>query len=248
MKKICISLMLLFCCVFAAVAMPAKPGWHTLKQSDGTTLTVQAVGNAFNHALLTSDGLMVALGDDGDFYYRSSLTGLTSVRAHEAKDRTATENAFIAAQRSNLTMQQRVFTPKKGVPTLGVGGSNAEADVPAQGTRKVPIILVEFKDKKFKNTREQLIQAMLTGNTSVQQYFKDQSNGKTTPTLRCSASTSCPRTASTMAAMTRAVTTSAWAQWLPRPARWLLPTGFPSVLLTPTTTTIVTWSSSSTPV
>ena len=181
MKKICISLMLLFCCVFAAVAMPAKPGWHTLKQSDGTTLTVQAVGNAFNHALLTSDGLMVALGDDGDFYYRSSLTGLTSVRAHEAKDRTAAENAFIAAQHSNLTMQQRVFTPKKGVPTLGVGGSNAEADVPAQGTRKVPIILVEFKDKKFKNTREQLIQAMLTGNTSVQQYFKDQSNGKYDP-------------------------------------------------------------------
>ena len=181
MKRICISLMLLLCCAIAAVAVPAKPGWHTLNQSDGTTLRVQAVGNAFNHALLTSDGLMVALGNDGDFYYTSSLTGLTTVRAHEVKDRTASETAFIEAQRSHLTMQPKEFKPIHGKPAFGVGGSNAESDVPAQGTRKVPIILVEYQDKKFKNTREQIISAMLTGNTSVQQYFKDQSNGKYDP-------------------------------------------------------------------
>lgn len=181
MKKICITLMLLLCCAIAAMAVPAKPGWHTLKQSDGTTLKVQAVGNAFNHALLTSDGLMVALGNDGDYYYNSSLTGLTAVRAHEANERTASEVAFIEAQRKNLTMPHKEFKPIQGKPAFGVGGSNADADVPAQGTRKVPIILVEFQDKRFKNTREQIIQAMLTGNTSVQQYFKDQSNEKYDP-------------------------------------------------------------------
>ena len=181
MKRICISLMLLLCCVMAAVAVPAKPGWHTVNQSDGTTLQVQAVGNAFNHALLTKDGLMVALGSDGDFYYNSSLTGLTTVRAHEAKDRTASETAFIEAQRGHLTMQPKEFRPVQGKPAFGIGGSNADSDVPAQGNRKVPIILVEYKDKKFKNTREQIINAMLTGNTSVQQYFHDQSNGKYDP-------------------------------------------------------------------
>ncbi len=173
--------MLLLTCAIAAVAMPAKPGWHTLSQSDGTTLQVQAVGNAFNHALLTSDGLMVALGDDGDFYYRSSLTGLTAVRAHEASERTPSEIAFIKAQRGNLSMPENRFVPVRGKSSFGIGGSNADADVPAQGARKVPIILVEFQDKKFSNTREQIIQAMLTGNTSVQQYFKDQSNGKYDP-------------------------------------------------------------------
>ena len=182
MRRICISLMLLLCCAIAAMAVPAKPGWHTLNQSDGTTLRVQAVGNAFNHALLTSDGLMVALGDDGDYYYTSSLTGLTTVRAHEVKNRTASETAFIEAQRGHLTMPQNRFEPRHGAsPRFGVGGSNAESGVPAQGTRKVPIILVEYKDKKFSNTREQIIEAMLTGNTSVQQYFKDQSNGKYDP-------------------------------------------------------------------
>ena len=174
-------MLLLLSCALAAMAVPAKPGWHTLHQSDGTTLTVQAVGNAFNHALLTKDGLMVALGEDGDYYYNSSITGMTTVRAHEASDRNATEIAFVEAQRSHLTMPHKEFKPLRGKSAFGVGGSNAEADVPAQGNRKVPIILVEYQDKRFKNTREQIIQAMLTGNKSVQQYFRDQSNGKYDP-------------------------------------------------------------------
>ena len=174
-------LMLLLSCALAAVAVPAKPGWVTLKQSDGTLLRVQAVGNAFNHALLTSDGLMVALGDDGDYYYKSSLTGMSTVLAHEPSQRSASERAFIVSQHSNLTMTHKEFKPIQGRPFFGVGGSNADADVPSLGARKVPIILVEYQDKRFSNTREQIIQAMLTGNTSVQQYFKDQSNGKYDP-------------------------------------------------------------------
>ena len=63
MKKF-LSLFFLLTCALAAVAMPAKPGWHTVKQSDGTTLQVQAVGNAFNHALLTSVHLVV----DGTYH------------------------------------------------------------------------------------------------------------------------------------------------------------------------------------
>ncbi len=181
MKRICIMMLLLLSCALAAMAVPAKPGWHTLHQSEGTTLTVQAVGNAFNHALLTKDGLMVALGEDGDYYYNSSITGMTTVRAHEASDRNATEIAFVEAQRSHLMMPHKEFKPLRGKSAFGVGGSNAEADVPAQGNRKVPIILVEYQDKRFKNTREQIIQAMLTGNKSVQQYFRDQSNGKYDP-------------------------------------------------------------------
>ena len=139
------------------------------------------MGNAFNHALLTSDGLMVALGDDGDYYYTSSLTGVSKVLAHEPNQRSASERAFIVAQHSNLTMTHKEFKPIQGRPFFGVGGSNADADVPSLGARKVPIILVEYQDKRFNNTREQIIQAMLTGNTSVQQYFKDQSNGKYDP-------------------------------------------------------------------
>ena len=169
--------MLLLCCAMAVNAVPAKRGWQTIAQSDGTTLTVRAVGNAFNHAILTSDGLTVARGADGDFYYISSLTGLTTVRAHDKGHRTASEEAFVNVERSNLSFKTRITKPKWQGTTFNVGGSNAESGVPALGQRKIPIILVEFKDKKFNITREQIISAMLTGNSSVGQYFRDQSNG-----------------------------------------------------------------------
>jgi M6 family metalloprotease-like protein len=179
-KKLFSLLMLLFVTTWA-IAMPAKPGWHTIQQSDGSTLKVQAVGNAFNNAILTSDGLTVARGADGDFYYTSSLTGMSAIRAHEVNLRTAAEKAFVAAQRNHLTMKVMPYKMPNTRGKLNATGSNATADVPAQGERRIPIILVEFQDKKFNNTREKIIDAMLTGNESVGQYFFDQSNGMYKP-------------------------------------------------------------------
>ena len=169
------------CCAAIASAVPAWPGLQTIKQSDGTTLTLRAVGNAFNNAILTSDGLTVARGSDGDFYYTSSLTGLTAMRAHEAKDRNMTEKAFVAAQRGTLTMTSRPYQLPARNGKLNAVGSNTAADVPANGERHIPIILVEFQDKKFTNTKEKIIQSMLTGDMSVGQYFRDQSNGVYNP-------------------------------------------------------------------
>ena len=177
MKKSLFISVLFVCWCLIAQAMPAKPGWQTVTQSDGTTLKVQTVGNAFTGTILTSDGLAVEQGKDGDFYYFSSLTGLSTVRAHEVGQRSATETAFINVQRGNLKKEARPRYVPGRPNTFGVGGSNAESGVPAQGQRHIPIILVEFKDKKFNNTREQIINAMLMGNSSVGQYFRDQSNG-----------------------------------------------------------------------
>ena len=177
MRKKDLLVLMMLCYTSLAIAMPAKPGWHTISQSDGTTLKVQAVGNAFNNAILTTDGLTVARGSDGDFYYTSSLTGMTAVRAHDEGARSATEKAFVQAQRGAMTMPSKPYQLPSRPGQLNAVGSNAAANVPAKGERRIPIILVEFQDKKFKNTREAIIEAMLTGNESVGQYFRDQSNG-----------------------------------------------------------------------
>ena len=177
MKKFFLILMAVLFCGMAAMAVPAKPGWHQITQSDGSTLTVQAVGNAFNHALVTTDGLTVARGIDGDFYYMSSVTGLSGVRAHDASERSASEASYVAIQREALQMAVKDRRPVKRQDKFAVGGSNADSWVPANGSRRIPIILVEFQDKKFSNTREEIIESMLTGSESVGQYFRDQSNG-----------------------------------------------------------------------
>ena len=152
MKRNLFTLSVMLCYVALALAVPAKPGWHTVTQSDGSSLQVQAVGNAFNNAILTTDGLTVERGNDGDFYYVSSLTGLTAMRAHDPEYRTPAERAFISAQRSSLTMQTKSYQlpGKKG--RLSATGSNASASVPALGERRIPIILVEFQDIKFNHT------------------------------------------------------------------------------------------------
>jgi len=181
MKKIFLIFTMWLCYTALAIAVPAWPGLHTIKQSDGTTLTLRAVGNAFNNAILTKDGLTVARGNDGDFYYTSSLTGLTAMRAHEAQDRTAAEKAFIEAQRGTLAMTDKPYKLPGKNGRLNAVGKNADADVPAIGERHIPIILVEFQDKKFTNTREKIINSMLTGPESVAQYYRDQSNGAYNP-------------------------------------------------------------------
>lgn len=179
-KNIC-ALLVALCCVAMADAVPAKPGTYTITQSDGTTIKLRAVGNAFNNAVLTTDDLTVERGADGDFYYVSSVTGLTTVRAHNPEHRNAIEKAFVQAQHGAMSMQFQPFRIPAQKGRLGATGSNASADVPAKGERRIPVILVEYQDKKFNNTREKIIEAMISGDESVGQYFRDQSNGKYEP-------------------------------------------------------------------
>ena len=181
MRKNLFFLSFFLCQALVSLAVPAKPGWHTITQSDGTTLKLQTVGNAFNNAILTSDGLTVERGSNGDFYYTSSLTGLTAVRAHEPKQRTAAEKAFVNAQRGSMTMKTMNYRIPGLRGKLNAVSSNSVADVPAIGERRIPIILVEFKDKAFNNTKEKIIESMIDGRDGVKQYFLDQSNGMYKP-------------------------------------------------------------------
>ncbi len=186
MKRI-ISIFLLFMCfVLSVMAVPAKPGWQMISQSDGTTLKVRVVGNSFSSAILTTDDLTVERGKDGDFYYKSSLTGLTAVKAHNPEDRNATEKAFVNIQRSNMSPVYKDYRSYRRVPNkkgtkLGVSGSNADAAISAIGQSHIPVILVQFKDIRFHNTREEIIDGMIDGEVSVGQYFRDQSNGMFDP-------------------------------------------------------------------
>ena len=142
MKRFTILMTLALLCAMVATAIPAKPGWHTYTQSDGKTITYQVVGDEWAHAALTRDGLMVRRADDGDFYYYSSLTGRTAMRAHDEEHRTAVETAFIEAQRSNFKFEYKRPEEKRFLRNspLRAGGSNSEGGIPASGTRTIPVM------------------------------------------------------------------------------------------------------------
>ena len=69
MRKIYLFFVLIIVTCVAAHAAPAMPGFSKVTQSDGSTLTVQAVGDEWYSLLYTADGLVVERGNDGDFYY-----------------------------------------------------------------------------------------------------------------------------------------------------------------------------------
>ncbi|MBR1550693.1 MAG: M6 family metalloprotease domain-containing protein [Muribaculaceae bacterium] len=163
-------------------AVPVKPGVRTHVQSDGTTLRVEPVGDEWFRAAVTAgEGLTVARGADGDYYYRTAA-GLTSVLAHNKEHRSASETAFVnntklsveaLSQNDALTAQRarRVSPPRR------VGSTQ----VPVTGSPRVPIILVQFQDKKMANTKADFVTQYTSGEKSAFNYFKDQSNGKYTP-------------------------------------------------------------------
>ncbi|MBR1803622.1 MAG: M6 family metalloprotease domain-containing protein [Muribaculaceae bacterium] len=162
-----------------AWAVPAKPGFRTVSQSDGSTLQIQLLGDEFHHSLATADRLTIEQGADGDYYY-CSARGITTMRAHDAAHRSAAELAFLSANRDQFTMTA-TMTAAKRARAQKAAARRALTQVPTMGSPRVPIILVEYTDKKMSNTKAQFESHYKTGSKSVFQYFKDQSNGKYTP-------------------------------------------------------------------
>ncbi|MBR1543473.1 MAG: M6 family metalloprotease domain-containing protein [Muribaculaceae bacterium] len=164
----------------AAVAVPAKRVPITVMQSDGTSLTVVMMGDEWGHSLVTSDGKAVARTANGDLCYRTA-SGVSDVIAHEVGERSSNEISFLKANEESLAAEsvislgRRAAAKKEGRKKVG------QTQVPTMGSPRVPILLVEYQDKKMSNKMENFIHQYRDGETSAFQYFKDQSNGKYTP-------------------------------------------------------------------
>ena len=165
----------------SVLAVPAKPGLKTVTQSDGSTLQIQMLGDEFHHSLATVDRLTIDRGADGGYYY-CSAQGITTMRAHNPASRTADEQAFLAAHQDEFTMSA-TMTSAMRAKARRAAAHRALTQVPTMGSPRVPIILVQYTDKKMKNTKAQFEAHYKTSNKSAFQYFKDQSNGKYTPQI-----------------------------------------------------------------
>ncbi|MBR5102068.1 MAG: M6 family metalloprotease domain-containing protein [Muribaculaceae bacterium] len=179
MRRILTTALALLFAIGVAWAVPAKRIVKTVTQSDGKTLTITLVGDEFHHGFITTDGLVVDQGTDGNYYYRNA-SGLTSVMAHDVSQRGSVEASFVEQNRENMTIGATETARQKARRVsrpLKVGSTQ----VPTSGSPRVPIILVQYKDKAMKNTKSSFETHYKTGSKSVYQYFADQSNGIYTP-------------------------------------------------------------------
>ena len=149
-----ILLLLTFCMVAAATwASKAFPGFTSVQQKDGTTLTIQLIGNAEFSYNVTTDGVILFHEGNDYFIARIDSNGemtSTGILAHNPGQRGAEETAAIKAQDTNkfYSYSEKEISRRR-VNTM----ENADpAYFPHTGTPKVLVIMVEFQDLKFEDS------------------------------------------------------------------------------------------------
>lgn len=184
LAKILLVFGLLGAAVVSAYAVRAYPHPITVKQPDGTTLTIQVHGDEFLN-WTTVGSRLVEKGADGFYYYASfNSDGTKSISKTRAQNSTFTRSgessvtppaAAIAAAKIKRQAVERI-----GNPDL------------ATGKHQFLVLLIEFSDLKFtvNNTKEQFTRLLNEkgysdngGTGSSYDYYYDNSNGKFDPTF-----------------------------------------------------------------
>lgn len=194
MKAFLTTIILLAMAVTQATAVPAKRKPFTVRQADGTTLTLRLTGDEHFHYHTTADGIPVCIGADGNYHYARLDGGQlqpSGIRAHDAALRTAEETAYVRAQAVRTDELRQLAAGKRSIRSARRAQRAAQRRAKDGngfiGEKKGLVILVNFSDKKFAagNTQSEFDDMMnQTGYTkngnggSVHDYFLAQSYGK----------------------------------------------------------------------
>ena len=152
MRKTIYVLLLL---VFAAqgFAVPASPYPIKVMQSDGNTLTILKCGDEWFHYNTTEDGYPLVVNAKGDYEYailRNNVLVSTGVVAHQ--NRGTEERAFLKKMDSERISSEAEAAARVAIRQKLGDTEHHRVPNPLFGKRKGLVILVNFKDVKFKST------------------------------------------------------------------------------------------------
>lgn len=198
LKKILFAAVIAATTATTALAVPARPGKQTVTQPDGTTVTLQTVGDERFHATITTDGLPVSRNAEGFTVYRLADGSLSDIAAHNPGERTSAEARFLEQNIQEVSLDKlrsNALKTKKHIPGVASTAHKAPslaanapmADrftaCPTSGKRKIPVIFVQYTDVKFSSSDP--LTTFKTyfneGTSSARQYFIDNSNGAYEP-------------------------------------------------------------------
>lgn len=163
-RSLCV-LLFLIAGLSSMLAVPARPGWQTKTQPDGTPIVVQLMGDEFCHYWMTQDGKIAKQQDDGTFVVTA--------------EQRPTGEQFAQRRNASKMYQSRPRRVVGTTPNLAPKGV---------------VILANFKDTKMLSSHTQAVFDELCNSTnctvnkynnvaygSAAQYFADQSNGSYRP-------------------------------------------------------------------
>lgn len=161
-------------------AVPAMKSWKKMILSDRTAVEVKLVGDEYAHYYITRDGRTLAPRADGK---------LAPISAVQIADMAFQRQAAMANARQRLSFarQAKAAPASKGRNTLCRLPSIDDKTI-FRGSKKAPVILAYFSDKKFSKNDEQIVKFYdnvlnkegfneYGAAGSVHDYFKDMSRG-----------------------------------------------------------------------
>ena len=194
MKRFLLFLVAAFVTI-STFAAPAYRKPFTVKQSDGTELTVILSGDEALHYYVTTDGKPLVKEANGDFCYATFSGGAfvsTKCLAHNNAKRSATENELLSsidysAMKANIA---KAGTARS--MTYKAAAQKAGSQIVPEGDVNIAVLLVQFKDTKFRYTKEDFNNILNTKDYvyenpiansigSARDYFIAQSDGKFRP-------------------------------------------------------------------
>lgn len=205
--RILVALLLMFAGISESHAIPARKGWITVKQSDGSLIKIQIHGDEFYHYTESEDGYTLTGGNGGDYYYAvlDSKGNLASsgVRARSGnnfsqKKRRALGRDFRKGIRPvDRSSQKREAAYSFSAASRNRAGSNTTAApgllsgtlTPSKGKQKSLVLLVEYPDLPFTIGSRERFSAMLNDRNytaggatgSAWQYYYENSLGQFDP-------------------------------------------------------------------
>ena len=185
MKRLLLTI--LWCaCVCRLGAVPAKRTTITAVQPDGTTITLTQKGDEHFHYWETEDGL-IALHRNQGYYYAHIVEDKvipSEHLVHSLDMRSKTEKQFIHSLPSLAKLQETRLKYAEGAQRAR-SRVQSKAGVSTAGKVSVPVLLVQYADKKFaSSTVKEDFEEHLNGDSynrenggygSAKKYFEDQS-------------------------------------------------------------------------
>jgi len=164
MRKI-LATILLCGLVMAANAVPAKRGWQTRTQADGTTIEVQLMGDEYYHYFVNRDGQQVRLNEAGMYEVVGQAPTANVARARRAA---------IKQKKTRKAKQEFGYTPNLAPKGLVIMVNFSDQSFSSSNTRAVIDSLCNAKNCKVNKYAG-------INYPSAGQYFTAQSDGQYNP-------------------------------------------------------------------
>ena len=157
-------------------AAPASPDLHELRQPDGTTFLARQWGNQRLHGWETEDGYAIVFDEHlGAWVYAQADNAGNLVSSGKVVEKDLPDEA---SKGLRPALKNRNQLPSPRSPLAARPGTAAKT-VPSLGAGKIPVILMEFTDKKHTKTVANFTSLFFSkGAHSLADYYEEVSYGK----------------------------------------------------------------------